>query len=528
MSRPTIGENVRRNTRSSLLVYVLSQGLKFVLFPIVIASVEEGYALVRVSWIFFSYLAISQFGVGTAFMKYTAECHAKGDYERLSRLLSTGVALCLVFGSLMIFIVLVLLDRIVGLFPTIPAEDYNTARFVFGYVAVMAVISIILGAYRSALVGIQRIDLVNNCRLPFAFLEFAVLVPLLWLGFGVRTVVVMYGVTVIGPLVVMMLLARRHLPDVHINPLRPSRDSLVAILSLGGRMQVLGFLALSVQGVDSLVLFRYEALGFTVAYMAVRTLVQRIQAIPTMGFGSLSPASADMNSRDQVDKALRVFLSAQRVTILVAAYFLVFMAVNCDLIVAGYIGLPAKDQAAGTTALLFLSVAAILHTTTGPLSSMLRGVGKPLLESCFHVTTLTLFGAAFYFGRQQGHPELILLAFPVAIGVAAIVYIMLGNRHFGAPIHSPFGSMFLLIAVACGLAMFLRFLLGMASLGPGDPRQTVVVALICMGILYTGLYAVAVWFLPGLKPQDKDQLVRLMPYGSRILAALGLKEPLAR
>ena len=87
--------------------------------------------------------------------------------------------------------------------------------------------------------------------------------------------------------------------------------------------------------------------------------------------------------------------------------------------------------------------------------------------------------------------------------------------------------MALMIAVACFLSFLLRFLLGLCGLSSGDARTTLVIALIGTGILYTSLFSAAAWFLPGLRPQDKDQLVRFVPYGKQILAAFRLKEPLA-
>ncbi|MBN2309436.1 MAG: hypothetical protein JXR94_10725 [Candidatus Hydrogenedentes bacterium] len=516
---PTTGQHLRRNTRSSILLFGITQGLKFLQVPIVIACIQEGYTLVRVAFIFFAYFSIYNFGITTAYVKYTAECHAKNDYERLSRLLSTGMALCAAIGVVTIAVVFLFLDPITGFFHVEP-QYYLSARFVLGFIAIVAMVNVVLGGYRAALTGIQRIDVVNNCRLIFSLMEFALVVALLYSGFGIRTVVVVYGISVVGPLFVMPFFLRRYLPAVHINPLRPSREVLGPLFSLGGRMQVLGMLALLVNSFDTLVLLRYEALAFTTAYVVSRALVDRLQAVPVQGFGPLIAASADLHSREEEEKTLRVFASALRLTAVATSYIFAFTAVNSDLVFLGYVG-PLEYSSAGSQTLMFLSLAAIIHTCTGPGSSMLRGACKPLLETCFHITTLILFATVFAIGKAMQRPELIVLAFPVAIACASFVFLILANRHFKTPLLCPLTSAFLPIAASFAVAGIIRWGWSLTPFSEEPSRWTIVIGVCCMGVVYTALFAPAAWFLPGLTLQDKDQLVRFVPYGRRVLALFG-------
>ncbi|MCP4641580.1 MAG: hypothetical protein GY851_14145 [bacterium] len=516
----TVGEHLRRNTRSSMVCFILGQALKFLLVPIVVAQIGEAYALVRVAFIFFGYLSIYEFGINTAYVKYTAECHAKRDYARLSRLLSTGTVLCMVVSVVTLAGVLAFLDDIARFFEDDPAY-FGLTKFVLGYVAVIAMLNVTMGSFRAAMTGIQRIDVMNACRIGFQFFEFVMVIGLLWMGLGVRMVVVFYGITTVGPLLFIAFLVRKHLPDLRINPLWVSRDALRPLFTLGGRMQLLGILALLVAGLDQLVLWRYEALALTTAYMLARGLVMRVQLVPMQGFGPLIPASADLVSRGETEKAGAVFASALRLTGVVTAYFFAFTAINADLIFVGYVG-ELEYATSGSRALMLLSVSAIIHTCTGPGSSMLRGAGKPLLESLFHVATLSIFGVMFYIGQRTQDEQLIVLAFPAAITVASALFVLATNRYFKAPLLCPFNSIWPQIVAGFGGAWGLRMLLRVLPVGEITSRWEMVIAVCAMGVVYTGLFAVAAWFLPGLTVTDKDQVLRFIPYGKRVARALRL------
>ena len=115
-----------------------------------------------------------------------------------------------------------------------------------------------------------------------------------------------------------------------------------------------------------------------------------------------------------------MFSNALRLIAVASAYFLVFTALNSDLIVKAYVD-PKEYSAAASMALMVLSLAAIVHTCTGgPGSSMLRGAGKPLLESVFHLSTLICFGVFFAIAKHAGdervHPIVLSVGPRILVG----------------------------------------------------------------------------------------------------------------
>ena len=117
MSEATTGKRLRGNVRSLVFTWGWFSLLQILKGPIIIYYLElEGYGLWVLAFCILSYFTFYNFGVNTAYVKYTAECHAKGEYTRLGRLLSTGMVLGALIGVLIIFALFALTDRIVEFF----------------------------------------------------------------------------------------------------------------------------------------------------------------------------------------------------------------------------------------------------------------------------------------------------------------------------------------------------------------------------------------------------------------------------
>ena len=515
----TTGEYLRRNTRFSVLAYLVNQVARFLLIPIIIAYIDlDGFAIVRLGFVFFGYLAIANFGVNMAYLKYTAECHRSADYERLSRLLSTGVTLTFLLGLVLVGAAFWWSDAIAWFLKEDPVY-FADVRFVVRVIPVVAMLSLVGGVSRAVLSGLQRLDIVNTCTIAFSLLRVVVVAALLYAGFGLRSVVIVYGVATVGPLLPMVYFVYRLLPQVHIRLFHMSRDALCPLFSLGGRMQVLGVLGLLVSTLDTVVVFKYMPPTLAGAYMVARQLAQRVQSLPMQGFGALIPASADLSARADHAKSRAVFTAASRITAVSTVFFFAFLFVNSDVFLLGYLGAGSYDECAGFMLMAFC-VPVFLHTLTGPGSSMLRGAGKPGREIVYQVLGVGLFLGLFASGLTWGTAIdatwLPLLAQPAALGTASLVFIVLANRFFQERATQPLGEvawpMLAAVAGAWGIRLVCASVFAVA-----DENRIGLIALVGgMGVLYTGLFALAAWFLPGLTYRDKEQLVKFLPIGERI------------
>lgn len=515
----TVGETLRRNTRFSIFAYLVSEGTRFLLVPVVIHFIHlDGYTLVRIAFTFFGFFALYSFGVHGAYVKYTAECRLSGDDEKLSALLSVGVMFCALVGGVTFAVVAWQREAIASLMKpdSLHPEDLE---FMIVYVSAIALVCVVFGVYRSVLTGIQRMDVTNSCVIVFNIVQVVLVVALLYAGYGVRMVVVVYGIALAGPFLLMGIYVKRLLPNVRIRLSAIRRDAWRPMLNLGGRMQVLGVVALLAVSIDAVVLFRYFPEAFTGAYLVARQFSTRIQTIPMLGFGALAPASADLFAREAHETVTAVYKTAQRITVVVTAYLFMFLIVNGDLMLVAYLG-PEQYSDVAWRALVALCIATTVHTVTGPGSSMLRGAGRPELEIVYQALTVALFAILVY--AAIAVPDVlpndwgVLLAMPVALALSSAVFLVLANRQFGTPALFPFGETLLPVLGGLVAAALLRGGLMLMPLDASESRWLALGAVAVLGALYTVIYVLLGWYLPGLTPGDRDQLVRLAPYGPSV------------
>ncbi len=513
----SVGAKLRRNTRAGMITWAWGQVVQVVRMAVLYKFLgEEGYGLWFLAFSIMSYFVFYNFGINNAFVKYTAEYHAKKNYEHLSHLLSTGMSAAAAMGLVIVAVLFLFTDRVVAFF-AFEATQTADAAFVVKGIGVVTAFAIASGVYNSVLTGIQRLDLLNICRVTFLTFEVAAAYACLRAGYGIRALVFVYGASIVFSYLSMAAVVRWQVPELRLNPLQSRWHCVPAMLSLGGRMQLLGAVALFVSTIDGIVFAKFEGLAFLGVYAIARRVASRAQGAALQAFGALAPASADLIARREYDKLSDVYGTSLRICCLGCAYLFGFIAINSDYTMLFFQGARRYDPLSAQ-ALTVLSMALAIHTLTGPGSSMLRGAGRTAREISYQLATLGLFLGLFYLARRTGQDsQVVVMTFPLALSVASLGFIALANRFFRVFAFTPFHRMLLLCAAGPLLAWIVR--MGWLGVGGELPftRWYAVVHLAALGIPYTGLFALAAWFLPGLTHGDKDQVLRFVPGAKRVL-----------
>ena len=511
----SVGAKLRRNTRAGIITWALAQVVMVIRMAVYYQYLgEAGYGLWFLAFSIMSYFIFYNFGINNAFIKYTAEYHAKKDYEHLSHLLSTGFAAALLLGLTILILLFYFTDAIIAFFD-FEGENAEDAIFVVKGIGVVTAFTVGLGVFGSVLNGVQRLDILNMIYVSCLCIEVAVAFVLLYLGYGIRALVLTYGGGVLASYAGMALYVRRFFPQLRLNPFLARRYCVPAMVSLGGRMQILGAAALFVSTADGIVFAKFQGLAFLGVYAIARRVATRAQGAALQAFGALVPASADLIARRDFDKLSHVYGTALRICCLGCAYLFGFIAVNSDYTMRFFQGGRYNDLSA--QALVILSVALAIHTLTGPGSSMLRGAGLTLRELSYHILTAILFLLFFGVAYTLRYGDMILvLTFPLAVGAASLAFILVANRFFGVFALSPFHRMLLLAAAGPILAWAVRHA-GHSPDVQDLTRWTAALQIALLGIPYTILFALASWFVPGLTRSDKEQIVKFIPGGQRIM-----------
>ena len=512
----TIGEKLRRNTRASMLAWAWGQGIFFIRMPLFIGVLgTEHYGLWMLAFAIMSYFELNNFGINTAFINYTAEYHAKKDYEGLGHLLGTGMLAALAISIVGMLILLFFTAPIIGFFRLEQPENVDAARFVVIGVGFATALKIALGVYRAVLTGLQRIDLVNWWHVFFLTLELGLAAFLFWLGYGIYGLVWTYLFSTVGMTFAFAWSVKRHLPELRISPFLARRYCVRAMVHLGGMMQLLGAVALIVATIDNIVLTRYEGLAFFGAYVVAKRFATRAQSAALQGVGSLIPASAELIARRDFTMLAHVYATAMRFLCAGLGYLFGFIYINGDYCMRLFMG--DQYDPLSSEALQWLTIAVAVHTLTGPGTSMLRGAGRPEREIFYQLVTLVGFFALFFLGQAWGNERIIILSYSGGLALGSIVFIAMSNPYFRSPYTSHLLRMVLLTALGPAFAWGLRALVHLPDVMQAS-RWDALGLIVLMGVPYTVLFSVAAWFVPGLTRTDREQIVKFIPGGQRIMA----------
>jgi O-antigen/teichoic acid export membrane protein len=296
----SIGKNTLFGVGGNL-VHVLA---RIVVVPVMIRHLGlDGYGIWAVLMSIAAYITLGGAGVKSAFQKYVAEATGTGDYDRASRLLSTGTAAVLLL-SVVVLVPLAVFSHSLAVAVGVPASFLVPASQAIRYLAITAIVVNVSQTYQSILMGAHRIDLREKLNVVLDLLNAAATIALLYAGFGLLAIAVVFCVYQIAGGLLWYLYSRRILPEVRITSKFVTRTVVKELVRFGASYQLVSMLELlyaAVLPVAILKFFGANAAGvFALAARLVSfaTLIQGsyLQAILSGGSLVYASGSAEQNN----------------------------------------------------------------------------------------------------------------------------------------------------------------------------------------------------------------------------------------
>ena len=279
------------------LVHVLA---RIVVVPVMIRHLGlDGYGIWAVLMSIAAYITLGGAGVKSAFQKYVAEATGTGDYDRASRLLSTGTAAVLTL-SVVVLVPLAVFSHSLAVAVGVPARFLVPATLAIRYLSITAIVANVSQTYQSILMGAHRIDLREKLNVVLDLLNGAATIGLLYLGFGLLTMCIVFCAYQLAGGALWYIYSRRILPDVRISSKFVTRSVVRELVRFGGSYQLVSMLELLYAAVLPVAILRFfgaNAAGvFALAARLVSfaTLIQGSYLQAILSGGSLVYASGSV------------------------------------------------------------------------------------------------------------------------------------------------------------------------------------------------------------------------------------------
>lgn len=374
--------------------------------PVVVRGLGPAqFGVVAFAWTVVGYVAVFDLGFGRATTKRVSEAHWAGDWGRIRRVAGTAAAAQLALGLLTggaVWLAAPWLGRLLlsaggaGVREAVP-----DAGVVIGTLALAVPAVLVSNAYRAALEGLQRFDLVNAARAPLSATMFLIPFAGVLAGWRLETIIGGLALTRLLGAGTFLLLFSWAAPAATgtraagsaVGP-RGRLDELRDLLRFGGWVGVSNtvipfsfylerFLVSAILGP--------AALAF---YAAPHELIWKLQLVPAAIAGVLFPALSGLfGAGDRAEVLRRSGQGLRLITLLVgpAAALLILVA---EPLLSVWLG--GEYGAASSGVLRLLALAVALNAVIFVPFVVLEGAGSPGTIARYHLAELPVFGLGLW------------------------------------------------------------------------------------------------------------------------------------
>ena len=365
--RDTIARNTGFNAAGRLWEALVALVLTRYIVDAVGVPAFGVWALVSV---FTGYVALADFGVGSAYVKYVAEHAARRETSEISAVVTTGTAFYFVLGAVVVTVGWPCVNAIVALFEWFGMAGEQASadlRFLLRGGLLLFAATNLTAAFTAIQTGLQRMGVTTVISFASSIAKIAATIAFLEMGFGVRGLLYASAISLAVFALSSIVAAFRLVPGLRLGPTAFQTSTLRRLVHFGIRAQV--------AKLSNLVLFQTDlvvaglvrgAFGYTGLYQLGVALANKMRQLPVILLSALVPAASDMDARDDHERLERLYL--------VASKYVAALAIPLALYTAGCAG-PLIRAWMGDRLGLEVSVGVLRIIAVGYIANIIPGAG---------------------------------------------------------------------------------------------------------------------------------------------------------
>ncbi|MBM9520182.1 oligosaccharide flippase family protein [Desulforhopalus vacuolatus] len=296
-------DSMVHNSAAGLIATAIYLASRLLITPYVLTCLSlEEFGLWSICFVILSYVALGAFGVNTAYIRYCAQYLREGQHNKINSLFSTGIICMAVLCSLFVLVLYLLLPFLHQLFNIEPVLR-PLASFMFIGTALIFCFDLTVGCFRSLLEGMQRLVIVNKITTLASFFEIAAILILLYMGVGLQGMLYAYVIRTLITTLLCMVVAFRLLPSLRLSPALFNREHFQQLFVYGGKMQVLGGIAMFLSSLDRMIISVVIGLSAAGLFEIGRKFPYTARSVSGAAFGAFLPRAAQLGGgweRDEI------------------------------------------------------------------------------------------------------------------------------------------------------------------------------------------------------------------------------------
>jgi O-antigen/teichoic acid export membrane protein len=368
--------HVLRNSLSNYIGKFVSLGTWFLLTPFLLSRLEAStYGLWVLVGSVVAYGSLFDFGIAAAITKYTAEYHAKGEYQEARELIATALSLYTILGIIVCAISLLIASSAARFFNVPEAQRSLTSSLVV--VSGLGVgLSIPSAATSAILRGLQRFDLINLVTIAGTLLSAGAMVATLLLGGTVLGLAAVNVVMILTMQVPSVWLIHRIAPELRVGWLGARRRAVRKVAAFSSSLFIINLNGYLETKTDEIVIGANMPVSAVAPYNLALKLSSLPQALTAQFLSQILPIASTLDARNSRADLRLLYIMSTRLTLAlflpVGAMIMLFAASILRL----WVGVAYSGYA---YLVVILALASLIDTSTWPAGLILQGMARHVL-----------------------------------------------------------------------------------------------------------------------------------------------------
>lgn len=390
---------IGRNTVFGVVANGVQVMTRLVTVPIVIHHLGlGGYGIWNVIMMTATYMRFGSVGIKTAFQKYVAEATGNGNYDRASKLLSTGSAIMMVLSIAGLIPVALFSQRIAHM-AGVPAEFLQSAAGAIALLAVIMLMANVGAAFEAIVMGGHRIDLVRKFNTFFSVAEAGAIVAVLHFGYGLTAMAAVMGTSELLYLSCCCFASYRIVPQIHLGVRWLSKDVLYELFRFAGSYQMVNLLEVVYNSLIPVAMLRSFGANSAGVYAVVTRVITSATAIQDSFLPPILSGGTMVFASGSAERMQTLLSKAFKVTLGLSLFPLGFIAVFGPTMAYAWTG---QTDPSFRSAFWLVSLRALFAAFSLLALVLYRVSGKALLDNIRQVLRIVIIMVVVGFAPKLG------------------------------------------------------------------------------------------------------------------------------
>lgn len=383
----TVKQTIARNTAFNAAGRLWDAIIGLVLVAYIVHTLgADGYGLWSVVAAFTGYVALLDVGFGSGYAKYVAEYAAKGQREKISEVVTTGLLFYMGFGILFVGLLWPLAGLGIDALARVYADSDGSwsdparqeeIRFLAQWSIVLFAVGNCVAPFTAVQSGLQRMGITNAIGFAISIVKVIATIYYLENGHGVRGLLYTQAWVMGIFLIVTATAAFRLCPELRISPRHISREMISRLFQFGWRTQVSRLSNLIMFQTDILVIaFLLNDLRLAGLYQIGVELANKMRQVPAVMWSALVPAVSDLDARHDTDRVQRLYLRSTKYVAIIVLPTAAFLGGSAALAIPVWQGFDT-DWTTSIVVLQWMVFGYIANLLPGAGVTVALGMGRP-------------------------------------------------------------------------------------------------------------------------------------------------------